>query len=547
MATGMSGVFSTIDTDALVSAAMATAQKPLTRLTTEKSTIQAQQKALADIESRLTDFRTLAASFSNISTLAGVTATSSDTKIATVSATSGVTGGSFQVTIDRMASADRLAQTVGTASSTALVGAGAFSYAYDGVTRTRITTAETTLEGLRDLINNDSSNPGVTASILNVSGTYHLVLAGKDNGASHAININDETTTIAGFDAADFTRTQAAQSARLRVDGFPAETWIERDNNTISDVIPGVTLSLVKAGDMTVTLSRRTDQLSQNLGNLKEIYNGLVTTLNKYAGFDSETKVVGILQGDIGVRDIVRNVRSVLTSAAPGFSDGDDTFAVASQLGLTFDRYGVLSLDQATLDDAVAADYSAVLKLLGAVSSGNSSNAAVQFTSASGSTTAGAYQVQVHFSDTGVVDSAVIRKSGETAWRNLTINGSVLSGASGTPEAGLELSAIWGGGGAGTQSSDVNIQQGLGGALENLLDNMLDPTDGTITGDKNRFDMRITNLDKQIALQQDRLTRKEAQLKAKYARMESMLAQLDSQRAAFSAFTTSQESQNKDN
>ncbi|MCE5279956.1 MAG: flagellar filament capping protein FliD [Planctomycetaceae bacterium] len=546
MATGMSGVFSTIDTDTLVSAAMAVAQKPLVRLTTEKSTVQAQQKALTDIESRLTDLRTLAASFSNPSTLAGVTATSSDTKIATVSATSGVTGGSFQVTIDRLASADRLAQTAGSAGATALVGAGAFSYTYDGVTRTRITTGETTLEGLRDLINNDASNPGVTASILNVSGTYHLVLAGKDNGASHAITVNDEATTIAGFDAADFTRTQAAQSARLRIDGFPAETWIERDNNTLSDVIPGVTLSLVKAGDMTVTLSRRTDQLSQNLGNLKEIYNGLVTTLNKYAGYDSETKMAGILQGDIGVRDIVRNVRAVLTGAAPGFSTDADTFALASQLGLTFDRYGVLSLDQTTLDNAVAADYSAVLKLLGAVSSGNSSNAAIQFTSSSSSTTAGAYQVQVHFSDTGVVDSAVIRTSGETAWRNLTINGSVLSGAAGTPEAGLELSAIWNGAGAGTQSADLNIQKGLGGAIDNLLDGMLDPVDGTITADKNRFETRITDLQKQIVRQSDRLDKKEAQLKAKYARMEAMLAQLDSQRAAFSALTTSQEANNKD-
>jgi hypothetical protein len=185
-----------------------------------------------------------------------------------------------------------------------VVGAGQFVYTYNGVTRTLAATSTTTLQNLVDLINKDSGNPGVTASILDydVSGDpdkrFHLVLSGGDSGQDYGITIG-AGTTVAGFaPGANWTQTQAAVNAQIRVDGYPAGNWIERSSNTISDVIPGVTINLVSPGTASVTLTRSTSQLNEEMTNLVNIYNGIATQVKKYTGYNTDTKTGGVLEGD---------------------------------------------------------------------------------------------------------------------------------------------------------------------------------------------------------------------------------------------------------
>jgi len=108
-------------------------------------------------------------------------------------------------------------QTVdGDVGGDALVGAGNLVYTYNGVTRTITATADTSLSDLAALINNDNDNPGVTASIMRyddpTGGEYHLVLTGANSGGDYGITV-EAATTLAGFDAAEWTQTQSAQNS----------------------------------------------------------------------------------------------------------------------------------------------------------------------------------------------------------------------------------------------------------------------------------------------------------------------------------------------
>ncbi|GAG10658.1 unnamed protein product, partial [marine sediment metagenome] len=169
--------------------------------------------------------------------------------------------------VDELDNTDDFTQTVdGDVGADAIVGAGTFVYTYNGVTRTVTTTASTSLGALRDLINNDAGNPGLSASILeyevDADHKYHLVLSGDNTGSDYTITV-EAATTLSGFAPGSFQETMTAEDSQIRVDGYPPADWIERSSNSISDVIEGVTLNLNGTGTASVTLNRDTGQLEQ--------------------------------------------------------------------------------------------------------------------------------------------------------------------------------------------------------------------------------------------------------------------------------------------
>ena len=672
---GLSGVFSGIDTDILIARSMAFNRIPLDRLNVQKSTWQAKDNALTDLEARLATFKSQVDSLRSDATLEKVISTSVDRDVLSASAATGATEGTHQVVINQLAQAHRFVHdtglaettsTVGVAKSTALningmadadatwfttsgngatytldfdtedditgvvfdvstgysmnqvaalinvrsqavstydaasvevdgqtgksylrltaqngategamaqtltagdaiaelndaadwtttaAGGGTFSYIYDSTTRTVSVTEDTTLEGLRDLINNDAQNPGVSASILEYNSAYHLVLAGKDTGTSYSITVDNLATTIEGFDTADFIETQTAQDIELRVDGYPSAAWITRDSNMVTDVIPNVTIAVTATGSTAINIFRDTGQVTSDLSNLASVYNGVLAKITAYAGYDSENEVGGVLQGDTSITRLLDTLRSGVTSTVPGFLSGTDTFTLASEIGLEFGKtdenglpvfaeMGKMFLNETVLSSAMASDYRAVANLIGGSGTGSSDNSDIQFTSSHDTTEGGTYNVRVDFDTNGAVTLAMIRKDGETPWRNLTIDASdnTLTGEVGNDEQYLELAAVWDGSGAYTATGDVRVCQGFGNVLYERVSDLLDNVTGIIAAKRNHYSSAIETVERNIESQERLLATKEMYLIEKYSRMETALARLDSQRAMFDALFAS--------
>jgi flagellar hook-associated protein 2 len=145
-------------------------------------------------------------------------------------------------------------------------GAGKFIYVYQGVEHTVTVTDKMSLGNLVSAINEDTKNPGVTASIVNdgqgTATSYHLVLTGNHTGAESTIEIldnfkNPDSPNIMNFNPGAFSVAREASNAMLKVDGFPAgdANWIQRNTNEISDVIDGVVVTVLKTGSSTLTVS----------------------------------------------------------------------------------------------------------------------------------------------------------------------------------------------------------------------------------------------------------------------------------------------------
>lgn len=155
---------------------------------------------------------------------------------------------------------------------------------------------------------------------------------------------------------------QAAQDASLKVNGLT----VTRAGNSISDVIDGVTLNINTAttGAARLDLNRETGTIKDNLKALVTAYNEFADNL-KILG-DRESKVDqygGALAGDSLLQSVQSQVRQMITktSSTPG-----TTIQAARNTGLSFDRNGVLQLDEAKLDSALQDHFDEVVQMFSA-------------------------------------------------------------------------------------------------------------------------------------------------------------------------------------
>ena len=183
----LGGLFSGIDTQTLISQLMAAEQGTINRYQTRQQTLSNRETAINDLQSKLQSLKTATAALSDASTLRAYTAACSDTDILTVEASNGAFEGNHTVVVNQLASPERWVHAAGMEYAQDPVGAGTFIYSYNQQETTITTTADTTLEDLVGLINNDANNPGVTANLLYYNNSYHLMLNGNDAGSDYAI------------------------------------------------------------------------------------------------------------------------------------------------------------------------------------------------------------------------------------------------------------------------------------------------------------------------------------------------------------------------
>jgi len=192
----LGGLSTGIDTTALISQLMAIERRTLNLYTQRQDTWKERKEALGDLQSKLKSLKNAATALSDSRELRAYKTTTSDTDIATAEASYNAFEGNHSVVVNQLANAERWVHTGGLEYAESLVGAGTFIYSSDNRESVITTTAETTLEDLVGLINNDAKNPGVTANLLSYNGAYHLMLNGNEAGSDYEIKINTSNTEV---------------------------------------------------------------------------------------------------------------------------------------------------------------------------------------------------------------------------------------------------------------------------------------------------------------------------------------------------------------
>jgi flagellar hook-associated protein 2 len=289
--------------------------------------------------------------------------------------------------------------------------------------------------------------------------TSRLVITGTtefqdDGGVLEALGIltgGKARTIVAGADA------------RVEIDG----EMITRSENTISDVVPGVTFRLASADpELTVEAA-----VTRNQSAAAEQVNALVKAYNDIVGFiesQSQGAAGGASTGigrDVVVRSMRAQLRDALQAQLP--DDGEGGLRRLGEIGIEIDRNGRFTVDSTKLNDALTRDPEGVQRLFG------------------------------------------LRE---------TLPGT------GESEAGDE--GAGGPGGAGAGAGEI---RGIAVALQEIAKSLLGSESGSIKSVTDQIGERIGGVNRRIDQMESRLERRHEQLTRQYAALEQLMSRSQSQ------------------
>ena len=330
------GVGSGIDIESIISQLMTLERQPLNKLNQKQSALDVQVSAFGTLKSAISDLASAARKMGDSAKFGQFLAQSSDEEIFTATTTLGTTAENHDINVLTLAEPHRMTSAA-FASADDPVGAGTYSFSSGGVSfDVTIDASNNSLTGLRDAINDAVDNDSIQASILNVDGGSRLVLTAKSSGT-----VNSITAPVM------FSELNAAVDATFEVDGF----MVTSDSNTITDVIPGLSLELKSTGSAEVTTERDTE-------GVRDIMNEFVSAYN-----DLRSKLEDLGQDELKGESLLRNIESGLRQnffTAIDLGNGEETSVF--NLGFTFDKTGVLSIDEGKLSDASTADMEKFIK-----------------------------------------------------------------------------------------------------------------------------------------------------------------------------------------
>lgn len=447
MALSSAGVGSGLDVNGLVSQLMTLESRPLTLLATKEAKFQSQLTAYGSLKGALSAFQSAVAALSTPAKFTAVNASVTDTTVASATATSAATSGSFSLEVQTLAQAHKLKSTafaaptteIGTGTLTIQFGsytAGVFALNVDKSVQTiTIDAGKSSLAGVRDAIN--AANAGLTASIVNDGTGNRLVVASKDSGSANAIKItvaDDDLnhTDNAGlsrlaYDAStggttNLTQTIAAQNATLVVDGIA----ISKSSNTITDALEGVTLNLFKANTpaaTTLTVSRDNAGVQSAVQSFVKAYNDLNKTITDLSKYDATNKRASTLTGEATLRSVQTQVRGVFNTTLPAASGGLSSLA---DIGITFQKDGTLNLDASKLNAALNDTTKNVASLFALTAT--PSDSLVKYRSSTADTKDGSFplnisQIATQGQATGGSAAALTINAGINDTLNVTVDG----------------------------------------------------------------------------------------------------------------------------
>jgi len=440
-----------------------------------------------------------------------------------------------KITVDGFPATAAVSEVQQISHPTAVTG-GTFTLSYGGYTTSAIN-YDASISDIQAALNAlPSVQPGdITVSGDTLDGTGNLTF-------TYANTLGDVSSMLI-----DTSKLDGAPKLAVTEQTKGVDAYISRSSNTISDVVGGVTFYLHgvtgqstsdTAASQQITLTRDTDSLTTKLDALVTAYNALATFIQTNTGYDNTSKKAGVLMGDYTVETVQNQLFTSLVNNAKGFLSNIDQYISPSQLGLSVDSTGQLSLDTDALNTAVSNNYLGVLSLLGADKTGTSDSNTIGFYSADATyTTAGEYNVQVTVSG-GKVTGAKIKTSDESdsAWRDMKISGNTVTGnstfdhSSGYPvydENGLQLSINTSK--DGTYNATIDVKQGFAGALNDALSAATQTNTGSIDIDSNSLQDEIDSLNDRISEETDRLSQEQDTLTTQFANLEATITQINGQ------------------
>ena len=415
--------------------------------------------------------------------------------------------------------------------TTLAAGAQSFEIRADGVLLGTVN--YTNADSLNDLASTINAITGVTASVETVGGESRLKIAADGGGAL------------------SFTADSANAVTELGL--TQQQLVIERNSNTVADLIEGVTLDLFQAEvGTTISLDIQQDlnAVKTTLQNFVVAYNEVKVFINQNSPDTVDPENGGVLFGTSVISDLESRLSSIIGSGADGVSEA---FTVFQQVGIEFVDNATLSdplladtltIDDTELDNALLSNLDDVKSLFTFEFSSSDPRVSLIGFDGNAQYSETGYKLNIDFDETDGNSVASANIDGAGAGTNdgsVTADGRILTVGDQTGANGLRLFYS---GDSDLADVQIDFTVGLGAKLFFELDSLLDPTNGLVEGEITSLEDQNTVAQERADQMLERIERERVRLNERFSRLEATLASLDSQMRSLQAMIDAQNNSN---
>jgi len=204
----------------------------------------------------------------------------------------------------------------------------------------------------------------VRASVINDANGARLAVVSAASGAPGNLTVTGSLHRTDNT-AINFIQAVPGVNAVLSVDGVP----ISSTTNTVSNVINGVTLNLTGPtvnGPVTLTLAPDTSNITTAINQLVSSYNTAIAAINAQFQVSSSGTGARPLEADGSLRDAQQALLSAITYSTAGNGGAVNL----TNLGISMNNDGTLTIDFGGLATALSSNFSGVQSFLQTPSTG---------------------------------------------------------------------------------------------------------------------------------------------------------------------------------
>jgi len=212
----------------------------------------------------------------------------------------------------------------------------------------------TTLEDLKNLIN-DKADGSVSATIVQVSsGNFKLLLSSDETGTGKDISITDNDDHLSDklLDDADpdddvdgMTTVQDGVDAKFKFNGVE----ITRESNSVDDLLSGVTITLKDVGKTNVNIQQDREHIEERITNFVDKYNSAIYQLGEDTKSSQEVSERGAFSSD----SVIKGMKSSLVNIISTVGEGQGKLL---DFGIEVGDDGRLSLNSTKLNEKLDED-----------------------------------------------------------------------------------------------------------------------------------------------------------------------------------------------
>lgn len=341
------GVGSGLELNGLLQQLQQSEQAKLEPIQQQANAEEAQISAYGQLKGDLSQFQSSAEKLNDPSAFESLSTNVEGSGVSAVSSEEAQPG-QYNVQVEQLASAGSLVtERLETSDESIIEGDQSLSFDLAEGAIDPINIADgSSLEDMRDAVNAQSDGR-LNASIINDGEGFRLAVNSTETGAGASIESTNFTDILsAGAQTSDVQVVQAGEDAAFNVNGID----ITSPTNQVEGAIQGVTLNLTEAGtSSTVSVEQDSESIRENITAFVDDFNTLKGTIGELTAFDAESGEAAALSSDSATRAVESSLRTALSSVV-----GGDGFNVLSDVGISLELDGTLSIDEDQLDSAIA-------------------------------------------------------------------------------------------------------------------------------------------------------------------------------------------------